>query len=158
MNGQNIFTPTSTSKKWFLLLLFVPLLTFIPSSLIAPYLLGATSPSVPPCSCHSAPLLAVCYSCWSNLEYVPNPLSILPSQHNAKWIRRDYCLRLPHPPLLHTVTLSSSLTFMSIFLMMFLVFINRIEVSALSRWQIGCGACQRQMLTKNPMHHGTLYH
>lgn len=52
------------------------------------------------------PLLGVCYSCWSNLENVPNPLSVLLPQRNTKWIRQDY--RLPLPPPLPSSSSSSS--------------------------------------------------
>lgn len=92
--------------------------------------------SVCPLVPSTPPLLAVCYSCWSNLENVPNPLSVLLPQRNTKWIRQDYRLPLPPPPpsrlplppllLLRAVTLSSSSHFpclstcMSIFLWTFL--------------------------------------
>lgn len=76
----------------------------------------ATSLCVCPLIPSTIPLIAVCYSCWSNLENVPNPLSVLPPQRNTKWIRRDYRLPLPPPrpplppllPLPRAVTLSSS--------------------------------------------------
>lgn len=63
----------------------------------ATLLQSAPSSSVPPLpACPLVPftplLLAVCYSCWSNLENVPNPLSVLLPQRNTKWIRRDYRL------------------------------------------------------------------
>lgn len=96
-------------------------------------------PSFPVCPLvpSTLPLLAVCYSCWSNLENVPNPLSVLLPQRNTKWIRQDYNLPLPPPPyrpplpppplLLCAVTLFSSSHFpylsiyMSIFLWTFLL-------------------------------------
>lgn len=65
-----------------------------PSSLVLCPEVPPTSPRVPPGS-SVPPLLSVCYSCWSNLENVPNPLSVLLPQHNTKWIRQDYCLPLP---------------------------------------------------------------
>lgn len=107
---------------------------------LCPFLRGI-SPSV----LSTPPLLAVCYSCWSNLENVPNPLSVLLPQRNTKWIRQDYCLPLPPPSrppplrlLLHAVTLSSS-TYLSLFYdhlsLDILLFISRIKAIALSRWQ-----------------------
>lgn len=96
------------------------------------------------------PLLAVCYSCWSNLENVPNPLSVLLPQRNTKWIRRDY--RLPLPPPLPSSSSSSSPSCHSplsiplapvralvapIFLRTFLIFIGRIKAFSLFGRQIG---------------------
>lgn len=80
-------------------------LLFLPSShmFLPSRRLPSSDPSSPPpppvCPFvpSSPPLLAVCYSCWSNLENVPNPLSVLLPQRNTKWIRWDYCLPLPPP-------------------------------------------------------------
>lgn len=128
--------------------------------------------SVPPlCVCplvpSTIPLLAVCYSCWSNLENVPNPLSVLLPQRNTKWIRRDYHLPLPpsrpplpRPPLLlprlQAVTLSSSSHFPYLFTCYvhlspdISLFIGRIKAFSLFRWQIGSNALPSDRCSRRP--------
>lgn len=115
-------------------------------------------------------LLAVCYSCWSNLENVPNPLSVLLPQRNTKWIRLDYCLPLPpsHSPppsrsppplpllLLQAITLSSSSHFPNLATCYghlspdISFFIRRIKAFSLFRWQIGSNALPSDRCSHRP--------
>ena len=129
---------------------------------------------LPPCHLSrcvpsTLPLLAVCYSCWSNLENVPNPLSVLRPQRNIKWIRQDYRLPLAPPPpsrpplpLLHlcAVTLLIIPPPLSLHSHVHLspdisLFIGRIKAFSLSRWQIGSNVPPATDALAGPVHHGT---
>lgn len=149
---SNTFLMTSLSG------LFVHLF-FFPSAILPSALMCsvpcATSPSLP-LHPSAPPLLAVCYSCWSNLENVPNPLSVLLPQRNTKWIRQDYCLPLPpFPPPSHPLHIRChSFLIISSLVCLYLsqdmsLFIARIKAFFLCRWQIGSNVPSRwQMLLR----------